>query len=106
MSTSETPTESTKYFVLVWDFELDESGQVVKDGAVFTELKAAQTREKHVLIAALNYDFASRVEPVVSRRLKQSGYVVGLPVVRALNAGDVSSALADALDGKGQEVTE
>ena len=60
----------TIFYVVTWNFELDDSGEVVTDGSVFTDPKSAAIKEIEVLGTALNTEFSSRrLLPILSLSL-------------------------------------
>lgn len=95
----------TVYYVVTWDFELEESGETVKDGVVFTDLKSAQEEARDALIASIDSDFAARLPPVLSKRLGKAGYITGESCIQEVEALHPENALQKALEGRGKEVT-
>lgn len=97
--------ESGLYYVVLWDFELDDSGDVVKDGLVFTTIEAAKNEAERKLIEEIDNDLSSRkVNPVWNVRLRKWGYVAGDVIVKSISAGDAITAFEGVLTGKGEEV--
>jgi hypothetical protein len=93
-----------QHYVVVWDFESEVSGDVVRDGVVFSTLKPAKEEALDKFCTLLNYEFAPRVKPVFSRRLGTSGFIVGDVALKAVCADDPAMALQDALEGKGDKL--
>lgn len=93
------------YYVVLWNFECDESGELVREGVVFSDAAAAAKEATTKMIAELNYAFAPRVKPIFSARLGGMGYVAGEVSVRAVTAGCLNVALREALAGKGTEIS-
>ena len=96
--------ESSLYYVVLWNFQLDDSGKTVRDGVVFSDIEAAKNEAGAKLVEELNYAFASRLRPTWSVRFSGRGYVVGDIVVKAIAAAGQFEALQEALVGKGEEV--
>lgn len=92
------------YYVVLWNFERDESGEVVREGVVFSDAAAAAEEASSKLLAELDYAFAPRVNPIFSARLGGMGYVAGEVSVRAVAARCLNVALREALAGKGTEI--
>jgi len=93
-------------YVSTWDFEIEDSGDVVKDGLVFGDIGSAKREANKMLIASLDFDFASRAKPITSRRLGKAGYVVGNVKILAVQTSNAMHALQEALAGRGSEVTD
>lgn len=93
-----------QHYVVVWDFESEVSGDVVRDGLVFSGLEAAKKEAIQKFCTLLNYEFAPGVKPVFSRRLGTSGFIVGDVAVKAVCADNPAVALRDALEGKGDQL--
>ena len=98
----------TEYFAVVWDFELEESGEVVKDAVLFTDLGRAKEHECTVFIAVLDNDFSQKAMPLYSKRLGKSGYIVGdkSPMIKRLKSPDAVTAMGEVLQGRGEEIVE
>ena len=95
----------TIHYVVIWDFDVEESGEVVKDGVVFSGLKSAQDKEIELLLASLDSDFSPRLLPVLSKRLGKTGYVTGVPSIYEVEALQPRDALQEAMEGKGKIIT-
>lgn len=94
------------YYVVIWDFEIEESGDVVKDGVVFTDLESAQKEYREILFASINADFSARSKPRSSKRIGKSGYCTGETGLLEVDSEDLVSALQEALTGGGKEVSD
>jgi len=94
------------FYVTLWDFELEDSGEIVKNGLVFSSLKAAEDEFSNALLSNLDSDFASRAKSRECRRLHACGYVVGNIAITRIDAQSLEAALADALAGKGEEIRD
>jgi len=94
------------YYVALWDFELEDSGNVVKDGLVFSSRKAAEAHADGALLSSLDSEFTTRLKPQWSRRLNAGGYIVGEASVVEIEAPNAEAAFTGALAGKGKLLDE
>lgn len=94
------------YYVVTWDFEIEESGEVVKDGVVFTSLEPAQDEFSTVFIASIDAEFRARSNPTWSRRIEKYGYITGETSLREVTAEGLVHALQEALSGAGKEISD
>lgn len=92
------------YYVVTWDFELEESDDVVKDGVVFTDLKLANEEATKALIASIDFSFASRLKPIISKRLGKTGYIRDEVKTLEVETSHPGHALQEALAGRGIEI--
>jgi hypothetical protein len=93
-----------EYYVVVWDFEIEESGDIVKDGLVFFLLTQAKAEAARKMVATIDDDFAARVKPENSRRLNKTGFVAGTPELKRVFATDPAKALETGLASGGEDV--
>jgi hypothetical protein len=92
------------YYVVTWDFQLDETDEIVKDGTVFTDLPSAQNVYSEVLFASIDADFSTRSKPRLSKRIGKSGYITGETSIRKVESVDLVGALQEAFSGRGKVV--
>ena len=94
------------FYVTLWDFELEESGEIVKDGLVFTTREAAKAQESNAFLSSIDNDLAARVEPHWSKRLNASGFITGESSIIEIDADNPEAALQGAIKGEGIAMDE